>query len=100
MSDIEDIFEFHLKAYNIEYEREFKLPGYRFRWDFKVQDVLIEIQGGVWVKSAHTTGQGITRDCRKINLATLNGYRTLQFTSEMVNNGTAIDTVLKLLKIG
>lgn len=52
--------------------------------------VLIEVQGGIWVKGGHSTGTGITRDAEKNNLAVLAGYRTLIVTSEHIKSGQAL----------
>ena len=106
MSDLEEVLVYQLRVYNISFEREFIIHGRRFRWDFKLDDpsrlsngILVEVQGGVWVKSGHSSGVGITRDCEKINYATLNGYRLLSFTGDMVNNGIAIQTICKIINI-
>lgn len=93
MTLIEDAFAFQLTAHGIAYEREYHaIPGRRYRWDFRVGDILIEIQGGTWSpkRTGHSTGAGIKRDCEKLNIATLNGWRTLNFTSDMVTSGEAV----------
>ncbi len=46
----------------------------------------------------HSTGVGITRDCEKYNLATINGWGVLQCTSGQVREGLAIDWTLKLFE--
>ena len=106
MSELEEVLAYQLRVYNIPFEREFIIPGRRFRWDFKLDDpsrlsngILVEVQGGVWIKAAHSTGTGVTSDCEKLNFATLNGYRLLNFTGDMVNDGAAIQTICKLLDI-
>ena len=98
MSDIEDELELHLKAYNIAYERQFKDARIRGKrnvmpFDFAVGNVLVEINGGTWTKSGHTTGTGIQRDYDKHNKAVLLGYKVLLFTSEDVRSGRAIETI-------
>lgn len=62
----------------------------QYRWDFVHLEamVLIEIQGGVWVKSGHSTGMGINRDCEKMMLAQLRGYTQFNLTDEMINQTT------------
>lgn len=97
----ENLFAFQLMALDVEFEREHKaIPGRRFRFDFFIKpDLLIEIQGGIWMaKGAHNTGKAITRDCTKGNLATLYGFRTLSFTTDMVNSGEALDMVEKVVR--
>ena len=67
----------------------------KFRYDFAFLDhrIAVEVQGGTWVKSGHTTGGGIRRDCAKGNLAQLMGWRCFHFTAKMIDDGTAIKTL-------
>ena len=97
MSDVEETLAFQLTACEIPFDRQVQpIPGRKFAYDFQVDDILIEVQGGVYMdKSGHNTGNGVTRDCEKNNLAVLNGYRTLMFTSKMVNDGVAVDLIEK-----
>ena len=98
MSDLEDTLAFQLRAVEIPFEQQFRaIKDRKFTWDFKVDDILIEIQGGVWMdKSGHNTGRGVTRDCEKMNLGVLAGYRLLSFTSDMVNSGEALAMIEKV----
>ena len=100
MSDIEDTLTFQLTACEIPFDRQVQaIPGRKFTFDFQVDDILIEVQGGVYMdKSGHNTGNGVTRDCEKNNLAVFNGYRTLMFTSKMVNDGVAVEVIEKCRK--
>jgi len=54
-------------------KRRFRLdiawPGYR---------IGIEVQGGLWIKGAHSTGAGIIRDMEKRNLSLINGWSVLE----------------------
>ena len=73
--------------------REFvAIKGRRFRWDFWFPDdnLLVEVQGGVWGKGGHSTGAGITKDCEKLNLATIAGYRQLHVTGNQIKGGEAL----------
>lgn len=99
MSSIgEETLALHMNAYRIDYKREQSLiPGRRWRWDFVVGDIAIEVHGQVWRKGAHSTGAGITRDLSKINALTLAGYRILCFTTQMVESGEAIDCIRKAI---
>jgi hypothetical protein len=106
MSALNDTFALQLTAMNISYEREYKaITGRRFAYDFYAKagwskQLLIEIQGGTWMaKSGHNTGKGIFRDCEKLNLAILEGYAVMHFTTDMVEDGTAIDQVVKYLEV-
>jgi hypothetical protein len=73
---------------------EFKaVEGRKFRWDiaFPEQMLLVEIQGGTWIGGfGHNSGKGIARDCEKLNLATVAGYRCLSVTSDQIRSGKAI----------
>ena len=94
MSELEDTLAFQLTAAGVPFERQFKaIPGRRFRWDFRVGQYLIEVQGGIWRKGGHTTGTGITRDCNKANLAALAGWRTLFITAGMIDSGEALRVI-------
>lgn len=99
LSEGEESLALHLKAYGLSYEREVCLvPGRKYRWDFCVKDLAIEVQGGTWRKGGHSSGLGILRDARKTNAATIAGYRVLIFTTDMVKSGEAIDTIRKVLQ--
>lgn len=106
MSAAEDILELHLKAEKIVYKREYiAIPNRMFRFDFycygkrnkqnvpfATKDVLVEIQGGVWLKgkSAHSSGIGLTRDAEKLSLAAVHGYRVIVCTPAQVKSGEAV----------
>lgn len=101
MSNAEDMLELHLKADKISYGREYKaIPDRQFRYDFycyianglRREECLVEVQGGVWLKgkSGHSSGTGITRDCEKLSLAAINGYRTIVVTPAHIKSGQAI----------
>jgi hypothetical protein len=97
-TELEDELAYQLDLAGIEYEREFKaIENRRFKWDFFIEkqtpnsrDILIEVQGGIWVKGGHSTGTGITRDAEKLNLATLAGYSSLVVTKEHIKSGQAL----------
>jgi len=94
MSHLED--ELHTQyrmAHLGSVKRQYRaIPGRRFAWDFAFPEnrILIEVHGGTWVRSGHTTGTGIARDCEKHNLATINGWHTLAFTKEHIRDGRAL----------
>ncbi len=99
----EEALALHLRADGIEYQREVKLiQGRKWSWDFVVSKpyvsgFAVEIQGGTWGKGGHSTGSGIARDYEKANAASVLGYRTLFFTTSMVMDGTAINTIRQAL---
>lgn len=89
-----------------EPETEYRaISGRRFRWDgaYPYHKVLYEVQGGIWSgrygkQSGHSSGAGISRDCEKNNLAVLAGWKVLYFTGEMIKDGSALQTLEKVLK--
>jgi len=94
-SDLEELFWFQLKAFNLDRQvtREFVfLPDRKYRFDFAhiAAHVAVEVQGGIWKPGGHSTGAGISRDCEKYCFAVSNGWRVLPVTAEMVTNGTAL----------
>lgn len=66
-------------------------PPRQWRADFAWPDkkLLVEIEGGVFGKSRHTSGTGYTEDCHKYNAATCAGYRVLRFTGTMLDRDPA-----------
>ena len=100
MSSLNDLFAFHLDANDIQFEREYQaIKGRKYLFDFRLGNLLIEIQGGIWMRrGAHNTGKAITRDCEKLNLATLAGYDVMHFTTDMVESGEAVNLVLRYLE--
>ena len=95
---LNDTFAFHLDAVGIPYEREYKaIPGRKFLFDFKVGNVLIELQGGIYqYNPSHASAGGIRRDAEKMNLAVMNGYKVLHFTTDMVASGEALEMVERI----
>jgi uncharacterized membrane protein len=70
-----------------------ELPDRKFAWDFAwpVERLLVDVQGGTWVaNSGHTSGTGLERDCEKMVLGTLNGYRVMFVTGLQVKDGRAV----------
>lgn len=101
MSDLEELLFQHIKLVGLPLpEREYRFaPPRRFRADFAYPErkLLIEVEGGVWTRGRHTRGAGYTSDAEKYNLATVKGWRVLRFTGDMIKDGSAIDTIEKVL---
>jgi len=74
--------------------------GRRWRFDFAYPDkmVAIEVQGGIYVRGAHSRGTGLERDYEKINNAQMLGWTVFQFSRKMIENGQAIKFIKKALK--
>jgi len=99
MSQLEEAFAFQLKAYKIPYTREVRVcKERRYRLDFVLPGKLaVEVNGGSWVKSGHSTGTGLQRDADKGYECLRAGYRLLTLTGDDVRSGAGIDKVLSLL---
>ena len=74
------------------------IPGRKFRFDFACKNLLIEVQGGIWTKGGHSSGTGISRDCEKLNLAVLNGWRVFHVTGEQIRSGQALKWIQNALQ--
>lgn len=63
-------------------EHEFDLQR-KFRFDYAIPELMlaIEYEGLMSEKSGHTTVEGYTKDCRKYNLATSQGWKILRYTA-------------------
>lgn len=57
--------------------------------------VALEIEGGVWTKSRHTSGVGFTADCEKYNHAILDGWILIRVTKTHIINGDMIKWLKK-----
>lgn len=91
----------HFKAHKISYQNEFKFcPNRRWRSDFRIlgKNILVEVEGGTWSGGRHTRGKGYADDCEKYSWAAANGWIVLRFTTQQVNSGAAIKTILEALK--
>lgn len=115
MSKPEELLAFQLKAARISFRREVKcIPHRSFRFDFECgavhltpeiitptprPPVLVEVQGGVWRKGAHSSGVGVTRDCEKAALAAVQGYRLIPVTPAHIKSGQALKWIEQALGI-
>ena len=89
MSELEQIVSFVLKNEDIEFEQDNEktqvIPGSKKRFDFLIQpNILIEIQGGQWIKGRHNSGASRTDEYKKNNSAVKAGYIILYYGTEMV----------------
>lgn len=100
----EETLALHLRAHGIPFEREVRFhPPRRFRFDFAICPgelrLAAEVDGGTWAQGRHARGAGIASDCEKVNLAAEDGWTVLRFTTDMVEAGTAIDTILRVVEV-
>ena len=101
MSKPEEQLALQLKAAHIQFEREFRpWTDRRYRFDFYIpkaqwfgEGFLIEVQGGIWRKGAHSSGSGITRDCEKFCLAAIDGYLVMPVTPDQIKSGKALQWI-------
>jgi hypothetical protein len=71
----------------IDLECEVKIiPKRLFRFDYVHLEskVVIELNGQIWRKGGHNSGDGLLRDYEKLNLAQSLGYVTFQLSGEMI----------------
>jgi hypothetical protein len=69
--------------------------GWRADYCWQAQKIIVEIDGGVFTGGRHVRGQGFIEDQRKLNAATLLGYRVLRYTPDRL--GEAIEDLRELL---
>lgn len=68
---------------------------WRFDYCWPEKMVALELDGGVHTQGRHTRGSGYANDCRKLNAATVQGWRVIRVTTGMA--GEAIDWLERLL---
>ena len=88
---------------NYDYHKEFKfLDNRKFRFDYVyllseslIKGIAIEFEGGVWSAGRHIRPIGFIKDCEKYNLALVNGYVVLRFTSECLKNPNLVKATIE-----
>lgn len=78
------IFAAHCKRHP-QPERQFKFhPERRWKFDFawKRHLVAVEIDGGIFVGGRHSRGVSFTKDCEKMNAATMLNWKVLRYTTK------------------
>ena len=61
-----------------------KMRKYRLDFAHPSTRIGIEINGGIWKKGGHSSGSGLTRDYKKINLLSSLNWRVFLLSSEMI----------------
>jgi very-short-patch-repair endonuclease len=101
-SDLEIEFLYHIQDLELgELIREYRFnPDRRWRSDFCYPDfkLLVEIEGGTWIRGAHTRAARYSKDCEKYNWAAIHGWKVLRFTSDMVKSGRCRETMIYFLQ--
>ena len=89
------VLERHMRELKLYYRPEYRFyAGRRWRADYFLPrlhqtPVIIEIEGGTWARSRHTSGRGYANDCEKYSTASALGFAVFRFTTEQVLDGTA-----------
>lgn len=102
-SELEDALAFQMRIAGlpVPIPQFMPIPGRKLAFDFGFPDwrLLIEVQGGIWTKGKHGRGSGIIQDQDKLNLAVLNGYFTLQFSVNHIDDGTALRVIQRAFRV-
>ena len=76
-----------LKVLGINCIREYKfLHDRRFRFDIAIPEyhLAIEFEGGTFATGGHSRGKGYAKDTKKYNLANMNGWKLLRYSTDDV----------------
>lgn len=101
-SSAEILLAVQLEQAGIPFEAEYRFDlARRWRFDFAWPAIKLaaEIEGGSWIGGRHTRGAGFEQDVIKYNQATMDGWYILRFTTEMVNDGRALDVVSRAYQV-
>ena len=70
---------------------------WRFDYAFPLHMLAVEIEGGLWTNGRHSRGQGAIADLEKYSEAAILGWRILYATPQELDNGIALDRVIRAL---
>ena len=102
MSRLEESLLLQIKGAKLpQPAREYRFaPPRRWRFDlyWPAQRVACEVEGGIWTSGRHTRGKGFENDAEKYNVATLEGWRLLRVTGNMIGDGRAIAMIERALQ--
>ena len=89
MSPAEQLLAVQLEQAGIPFEREYRYSRpRRHKADFRIGDLLIEVDGATWVLGRHNRPSSIPAEFEKGALAAIAGFRVIHCTTEQVNDGT------------
>lgn len=109
----EDLFDFQLRyvadgepppPWTPQYQ--FALPHREWRADFAWPQpqikLAVEVQGGIWQRGggAHSHPTDILRNMEKYNALAALGWRLLQFSTDQVKSGSALQYTMTVLRGG
>lgn len=78
--------------------KEAGLRDWRFDFAWPDQWVGLEVEGGGWVGGRHTRGKGFEDDCVKYAAAARLGWQVIRVTGNMIDDGSALQTVEAVLQ--
>jgi len=83
------MIEWILKAYKIDFEKEYQFCDRKWRFDFVIlpisDKIAIEFEGGIWSGGRHVRGKGYSGDLMKYNAACVLGWRVLRYTQDVLD---------------
>lgn len=91
-SALEEALRLQLERRGLRPEREHRFhTRRRWRFDFAWPELrlAVEVEGGTWSTSRHTSGQGFADDCEKYNAAAIAGWCVLRYTDRAIKSGLA-----------
>lgn len=83
------------------WERQYRFhPEREWRFDFAWPDfkIAVEIEGGTWVKGAHTRGAHFESDCEKYAEALCLGWKVLRITTDQVKSTQGLKWLERLFQ--
>lgn len=82
--------------------REYQFVADR-RWRFDLawpeRLVAVELEGGVWIRGAHTRGKGYEKDLAKYNRASLLGWTLIRMTPRQALRPDAVEMIRAALSV-
>lgn len=97
---LERVLRFQLRAAGLDdglAEQVRFHPLRRWRWDFgwPAERLAVEVDGGLYIRGAHSRPAGQLRDMAKQNEAVLAGWRVLRVTREHLRSGEALGWIAR-----
>jgi hypothetical protein len=83
--------------------REYQfVPDRRWRFDLAWPDrrIAVELEGGVWIRGAHTRGRGYEKDLAKYNRAGILGWTLIRMTPRQALRPESLEMIRAALARG